>query len=246
MSQGKKMLLLDAGGEKTPTQVTGLWQWLKADAGITKDGSNFVSAWADQSGNGRNMTQSTVGIKPKWTAASSFDGLLPCLDFDGDDYLDGGAIGPASGTNSRCIMVAMTSLGISGSGYNHVLHYGTDQDGQAYGMTTRGYAPHTTTVGPGNHYWGSGMADDVAAPSSGVFTVYFNNPTDTLRINRAAVCTATPTINTVTNDIYRIGGRVGVVDEYLNAFVGEILVYAPAPSLADIAALETYLMNRWL
>jgi len=246
MSQGKKMLLLDVGGEKTPTQVTGLWQWLKADAGITKDGSNFVSAWADQSGNGRNMTQSTVGRKPKWRAGSSFDGLLPCLDFDGDDYLDGGAIGPASGTNSRCIIVAMPSLGIEGTGYNHVLHYGTDQNGQAYGMTTRGYASHTTTVGPGNHYWGAGMADDAAAPSSGIFTVYFDGTTDTLRINRVAVCTATPTINTVTNVHYRIGARVGVVTEYLNAYVGEILVYAPAPSIADITALETYLMNRWL
>ena len=245
MTQAKKFLLLDVAS-KTPTQVSGLWQWLKADAGITKDGSDLVSSWADQSGNGRDMTQATGANQPTWTAASSFDGLLPTLDFDGNDYMDGGAIGPAATTASRCIIVAMPSLGISGSGYNHVLHYGADQTGQAYGMTTRGYAPHTTTVGPGNHYWASGMADDVAAPSSGVFTVYFNNPTDTLRINRAAVCTATPTISTVTNVAYRLGARVGAPDEYLNAFVGEILVYAPAPSVADIAALETYLMNRWL
>jgi hypothetical protein len=39
----------------SPTNLTGLSLWLKADAGITLSGSD-VTAWADQSGNGNNAT----------------------------------------------------------------------------------------------------------------------------------------------------------------------------------------------
>jgi len=35
----------------SPTDLSGLSLWLKADAGVTMDGSN-ITAWADQSGNG--------------------------------------------------------------------------------------------------------------------------------------------------------------------------------------------------
>ena len=39
----------------SPTNLTGLSLWLKADAGITLSGSDITS-WADQSGNGNNAT----------------------------------------------------------------------------------------------------------------------------------------------------------------------------------------------
>jgi hypothetical protein len=38
----------------SPSDITGLSLWLKADAGITLSGSN-VTSWADQSGNGLNV-----------------------------------------------------------------------------------------------------------------------------------------------------------------------------------------------
>jgi hypothetical protein len=41
------------GGGGAPV-VAGLVNWVKADAGITKDGGDVVSVWADQSGNGTN------------------------------------------------------------------------------------------------------------------------------------------------------------------------------------------------
>lgn len=54
--------------------------------GITKDGSDLVATWADQSGNGRDLTQATGASKPLWVA-SQFNGQ-PILRFDGsDDYM---------------------------------------------------------------------------------------------------------------------------------------------------------------
>ena len=40
--------------EPTIPITSGLTVWLKSDIGITKDGSNYVSQWNDQSGNGKD------------------------------------------------------------------------------------------------------------------------------------------------------------------------------------------------
>ena len=44
--------------------ISGLRLRLQADAGVTADGSGFVSTWADQSGLGKNATQSTSARRP--------------------------------------------------------------------------------------------------------------------------------------------------------------------------------------
>ena len=40
----------------SPIDIAGISLWLKADAGLTVDGNDFVTAWADQSGNGNNCS----------------------------------------------------------------------------------------------------------------------------------------------------------------------------------------------
>ncbi len=49
-----------------PTDIAGCKLWLKADAGITKDGSNYVSQWDDQSGNNNHAVQATGSAQPFW------------------------------------------------------------------------------------------------------------------------------------------------------------------------------------
>ena len=71
----------------SPTDIAGCKLWLKADAGITKDGGNYVSIWADQSGNGNDAVQATGSAQPLWV-----DDVLngkPVLRFDGlDNWLE--------------------------------------------------------------------------------------------------------------------------------------------------------------
>lgn len=52
---------------------TGMFRWHRADLGVTKDGSNLVSVWADQSGNSRDLS-STSGHQPTWGATSGPSG----------------------------------------------------------------------------------------------------------------------------------------------------------------------------
>jgi hypothetical protein len=50
-----------------PTQLSGLVLWLRADLGVTI--GTGVSSWADQSGNGNNVTQGTGAKQPTFVAS---------------------------------------------------------------------------------------------------------------------------------------------------------------------------------
>lgn len=53
---------------------TDLVSWHRADLGVTIDGSNRVSDWADQSGNGRHLTQTVAGSRPDYLATGGSNG----------------------------------------------------------------------------------------------------------------------------------------------------------------------------
>lgn len=60
--------------------------WLRADLGVTLNAGN-VSAWADQSGNGRSFTQGTGGAQPVYDATAGANGTA-YLELGGTRYLD--------------------------------------------------------------------------------------------------------------------------------------------------------------
>lgn len=69
----------------SPLDVDSCVLWLKADAGVTLNGST-VSAWADQSGNGNDAVQATAANQPLYVA-NQLNGE-PVIRFDGsNDYL---------------------------------------------------------------------------------------------------------------------------------------------------------------
>ena len=57
---------IGGGAQFSPGNLSGLSLWLKADAGVTLSGSN-VTAWADQSGNGRHA--SSVDVDPTYNSS---------------------------------------------------------------------------------------------------------------------------------------------------------------------------------
>jgi hypothetical protein len=62
-----------------PTDISGCVLWLRADMGLTLDGSN-VAAWADQSGNDNDAVQATPARQPAYSAIGGPNGL-PAVDF---------------------------------------------------------------------------------------------------------------------------------------------------------------------
>lgn len=79
-----------AYGGFIPTHLPGCVLWLRADLGITKDGSDRVSAWADQSGLGHDVTQGVGSEQPLWEA-TAFNGY-PCVTANGlDEHMQSAA-----------------------------------------------------------------------------------------------------------------------------------------------------------
>ncbi|MFO0269254.1 MAG: hypothetical protein ACK53W_01755 [Gemmatimonadota bacterium] len=67
-----------------PNAIPSLAAWFKSDVGVTL--ATGVSAWADQSGAGRNLVQASGGLQPSF--ASNVVASKPALTFDGaDDFL---------------------------------------------------------------------------------------------------------------------------------------------------------------
>lgn len=90
-----------------PSDLNGLALWLRADAGVTYDGSNNVSAWADQSGNGKNAT--ATGTQRPLYVSSDINGM-PVISFDGvDDRL----IGPNVISSTPCTIIIVAKFSSS-------------------------------------------------------------------------------------------------------------------------------------
>ena len=87
MNPALREVILESGAAPafSPTDIADLALWIDAsDAStITLDGSNNVEQWDDKSGNGRNLVQATVSLRPGYLA-SGINGL-PAVVGDGID-----------------------------------------------------------------------------------------------------------------------------------------------------------------
>jgi hypothetical protein len=88
--------------------VSGLAVWFEADAGVLTNSSGAVTNWLDQSGNGRNATQTTTSDQPTYVA-SALNGK-PVIRFDGvNDKLVTANLSSAFPTAATLFVVATIS-----------------------------------------------------------------------------------------------------------------------------------------
>jgi hypothetical protein len=101
------------GKAVTPVTIFGasLLQWVRADLGVTVDGSDNVSAWADQSGNGHDYAQATAGSRPAFSATGGPDGK-PTITGDGSaDWLENTTLDlPAPATTATSVILVCAAL----------------------------------------------------------------------------------------------------------------------------------------
>jgi hypothetical protein len=152
-------------------------------------GSGFVTTWYDQSGNGRNATQTTAGSQPQIVSngAAITEGRRPLISFDGlTQFLNL----PASGAptqNSSLIGVFQTTNAVAGSaGLINIDSAGSTANPEIrFGVGTGGSA---TTY---RAYWnGAYLTTDNPAvnfQNRSVFNASFATPegvtTNTVRVN---------------------------------------------------------------
>ncbi|MGB0768881.1 MAG: PEP-CTERM sorting domain-containing protein [Phycisphaeraceae bacterium] len=86
--------------------ATGLTLHLDAGQGVTFDGSNNVSSWADQSGNTNDFTQANAAFQPTYVANNAGFNNLPTFSFAFDDTGE---------TNTGSFLSRSDSLGFTGN-----------------------------------------------------------------------------------------------------------------------------------
>jgi len=117
MNLGLNLKLKQRGSAPfTPNSISGLYSWVRSDLGVTLNGAT-VSAWADQSGNGKNLTQGSAASQPTFNATDADYNNLPSLTFDGvNDCLAGSSFNYGAFT---IFMVAKVTSA-AGNGYYYI------------------------------------------------------------------------------------------------------------------------------
>lgn len=251
----------DAAPPFNVKSVNGLALWLKGDVGVTADGAQLVSAWADQSGNNNNATESRVGLLPK--ALASGINSLPSIHFasvatQGNDLLIADSPTLEWGTGDYLVEVVSrytndpTSVNGGGFAALYIAIYGPPETAMD-GLGLYGNVPALS-----NKAKSTGVEAFIGgqppAVSSG--TGYNNNAqhvfgmqrvgtTLTVRLDGAVV--GTQVVASV--DIGKHGGRLGACEnataQRLEGDIGEVIAVKGVISAGDLAGIEGYLKARY-
>lgn len=221
--------------------LTGLALWLKGDAGITQAGGT-VSLWADQSGNGLDLSQATGANQPTYVA-SAINGL-PGVSFDATNKVLSRATSPlAAGQATRSIIAVFTLTNSTDPGTvccfrstapEYVVYF----DGSVPGVT---------------YIYGDGGGSNATIPSPVAGSILFEEYGSVLAkpvayVNGVAQVVTGGGFGTVTGDTGANGFFVGNdpgSDDNLAGPLCELLIYDHVLSGPDAAAVRAYVNARY-
>jgi hypothetical protein len=215
----------------SPTDLANLELWVRSDLGITKDGSDFVATWADQSGNGRDFTEATN--KPLWV--DSLLATFPGIRFDGSNDL----LTAASWSQVMPIHVFM------------VLNQKTwvSEDGIWGGTTTSGQRVFQFSSSPemrSNAGTASTGPASLATGTFGLIHSFHNSTTENwIALNDGAETANVANVGTAEPGGFRMGVGYGGSAGFTNIEVVEFIVYSAEVTGADLTSLLAYINSRY-
>lgn len=219
----------------TPIPLNYLKLWLRADYGIIKDASNYITRWEDQSGNGNHLVQNSGNLQPLWIESDPFANGKPSVYFDSDFML--GSIISGISTSSLSVFLSIRSDNVTGESVIFSINdanYWIDKD--TYGRLA--------------------IMNNINYAYSSDYSI-FPNPTkykvisDIKAINvahKAYVDGVEKISNTMagftgsfTNGTIRLGNRSASGDRPLKGYVKDIIVYGTNLSDTVRQTVENYL-----
>ena len=230
-------------GAILPSDITGLSLWLKADAGVTLSGAN-VTAWADQSGNGRNAT--AIG-SPVFNASDrNGNPTISLSTLGGSTRLFSLASNPMGASGSTAFSVQFTESVCNGSSNNGAIfgNFGGSSPGTHFPYhDCLVYDAFATTARKG--------PTTPPATLANAFSLYSvkstNNSFKSFVNQLSMVSTAT---NTYSNSIGG-GGTLFIGRQTANGTfqfhgkIAEVIVYNSFLSDSDQGLVEEYLRNKY-
>jgi hypothetical protein len=225
--------------------LTGLKMWLKADAGVSKNG-NYVARWSDQSGNGVNAGQADASRQPLFVA-SAVNGM-PALQFDGaNDFMDFTL--PLNGLSEMTIVVVNSSRSeLDGSmygSYRSSLYWGDQRNTGVSAVYLTPLSPEAQfrfggSTAYGKHVrpakLGTKWSATTAVKQSGNERLYVNG-TQVLSVSgKPATVSGVPSLG----NLGRGFNAVGYIGQ-----IAEVLVYNRALSETELQDLNAYLKSKY-
>jgi hypothetical protein len=211
--------------------------WYRADLGITLNGGT-VAAWADQSGNGRHLSNGVAGQQPTYVASGL--GGHPTLSFDGGDILSSAAFDLPRGCFIYVVLGTLTARGM-------IVEHGNGDGAYLYGAGAAAAAIFGST-GIGYHRSFQNPPTTWATANSQAAVIYDESAAPVLRTGRAALSTTSTDgvaqAAQTRNKTLNVGARAGVSLAH-NGQISEIVAGIGAATAENIAAIETYLLNRY-
>ncbi len=209
-----------------PSDVAGMTLWLDSNVGITKDGGNLVSQWADQSGNANHATQATGSLKPLWVT-SVLNGY-PAIRFDGvDNVMD------IPSLNYTTIFAVIKHDTTPFPDYNGII-------GGNSGLPNAGHI--LNGIGGDTR-----MARGTLTFAGGVYKNAVSVPLTGGGYNMAPITTAylITAIHTAGTTQASTLGLISGAARYWDGDMHEICVYNSVISGADLTNIHSYLMTKY-
>jgi hypothetical protein len=244
---------VDAAPPFDVKSLPGLSLWLVASKGVTADGSNQVTKWADQSGNTNDATQgASEPTQPTLVATATNN--LPAIHFEGGAHLemaDNASLQLGTGDFALTLVMRHTTQTTNG---NYGLVFAKQALTSGYpGIAVFVDIPQATTF-----YGQVDIAHYAATTTSGlndntphVFGFRRAGATVTTRLDGvddgSSTTDAGNTDCTATGVPARIGagGEGNSAGQQLKGDVSEVVLVKGATTAQDLSALEKYLKAKY-
>jgi hypothetical protein len=240
-------------GSFTPASFgSDLKLWLTADAGVTDAGGGAVSSWADQSGNGNDVTQGTSARRPTYSA-TGYNSSYPGITFAtaSTQYLAKSAASISGAAISFFLVMTHTSSDPGDSGMVSVVGAGEAVDYNndssfVWGDSFGGGANHNKLYYNNGPVWDS--PDLVTDGANHRIGLVFDGAEAKLYVNNgsaAASGAATGTIGDTAMDI-GIGGRPwNAGAPGFDGTLAEVVVVTRALDATERTSLDNYFTVKW-
>lgn len=266
---GMSPRLLRPRGTFTPRRFSSLAGWWDASAlssmfqnsnGTTavSENDNPVGYWADLSGNGRHLTQSTNNNRPLFKI--NYYNSLPAVLFDGSNDSLWATSLPALATSPLTVVLCIDSLLSSASQDRGVITLSASSVSSSYnndgglqmvanstgrGGTRRAFEWYNRSASGGLELETVGTATSQPVGKK-VYSVVANGTTGTFFQDGTQVDSQSATVSTSTSRLF-LGSLVDSNNPslYWNGRILEVCIYSRALSTSDRLTLERHLGSKW-
>lgn len=245
----RKMMMKGASGSFSPTNIANLHSWYDAaDLSSIAVSGQYVSTWADKSGNNRNAVASVYGyIK---TGVASRNGLN-VLSRDAYSFLGVDAYGmvaPASISNNALTLFSVhhkPDVGGGGNFFSRVFSFNATNSVDYNNISSCLIYEGNTTPGHSHYFYRNSAANLTSAQISfaepKLLNFALDNTAISLTVNGSTV-TGTTSATSLACAYQKL---FGFSDSFLNGWIAEQLVYTRVLSVSEKDAVNNYLKAKW-